>query len=137
MPGLADDLALAHELADSADAITMERFRALDLQVESKPDLTPVSDADRSVEQALRALVQSRRPGDALLGEEYGEVGDGDRRWVVDPVDGTKNFVRGVPVWATLVALQVQGEVAVGVVSAPALGRRWWAARGLGAFAGG
>ena len=137
MPGIADDLALAHELADSADAITLARFRALDLQVESKPDLTPVSDADRSVEQALRALVASRRPADALLGEEYGEVGDGDRRWVVDPVDGTKNFVRGVPVWATLVALQVAGEVAVGVVSAPALGRRWWAARGLGAHGGG
>jgi histidinol-phosphatase len=136
VPGLEKDLALAHELADAADAITTDRFRALDLQVESKPDLTPVSDADRSVEQALRALVGTRRPGDAVLGEEYGDEGTGPRRWVVDPIDGTKNFVRGVPVWASLIALQVDGEVAVGVVSAPALGRRWWAGRGLGAFAG-
>ncbi|MCU1672885.1 MAG: histidinol-phosphate phosphatase [Frankiales bacterium] len=136
MPGLDDDLALAHELADAADAITTARFRALDLQVESKPDLTPVSDADRSVEQALRAVVGSRRPGDLVLGEEYGSDGEGPRRWVVDPIDGTKNFVRGVPVWASLIALQVEGEVAVGVVSAPALGRRWWAARGHGAWAG-
>jgi histidinol-phosphatase len=133
---LESDLTLAHELADAADVITVARFRALDLQVESKPDLTPVSDADRSVEQALRTLVGARRPGDAVLGEEYGDDGDGPRRWVVDPIDGTKNFVRGVPVWASLIALQVEGEVAVGVVSAPALGRRWWAARGLGAFAG-
>jgi histidinol-phosphatase len=136
VPGLENDLALAHELADAADAITTDRFRALDLRVESKPDLTPVSDADRSVEQALRGLVGSRRPGDAVLGEEYGDEGTGPRRWVVDPIDGTKNFVRGVPVWASLIALQVDGEVAVGVVSAPALGRRWWAARGLGAWAG-
>ena len=136
MGGLESDLTLAHELADTADAITLERFRALDLQVESKPDLTPVSDADRSVEQALRSFVGTRRPGDAVLGEEYGVVGDGPRRWVVDPIDGTKNFVRGVPVWASLIALQADGEVAVGVVSAPALGRRWWAARRLGAFAG-
>jgi histidinol-phosphatase len=133
---LAHDLALAHELADSADAITTARFRALDLRVESKPDLTPVSDADLAVEQAVRALLTSRRPGDAVLGEEHGTTGDGPRQWVVDPVDGTKNFVRGVPVWATLIALQVEGRVDVGVVSAPALGRRWWSARGLGAHAG-
>ena len=137
MPGLENDLALAHELADSADAITMERFGAVDLQVDSKPDLTPVTDADRGVEQALRSLVASRQPGDAVLGEEYGDTGTGPRRWVIDPVDGTKNFVRGVPVWATLIALQVDGDVQVGVVSAPALGRRWWAARGLGAHSGG
>ena len=134
---LRDDLALAHELADAADAITLDRFGAVDLVVESKPDLTPVSDADRAVEQAIRTRLASSRPGDAVLGEEDGETGTGPRRWVVDPVDGTKNFVRGVPVWASLVALQVDGEVVVGVVSAPALGRRWWAARGLGAFAGG
>jgi histidinol-phosphatase len=133
---LAADLALAHELADAADAITLDRFRALDLQVDTKPDLTPVSDADRAVEQAVRRHLGSARPADAVLGEEYGASGDGPRRWVVDPVDGTKNFVRGVPVWATLVALQVEQSVAVGVVSAPALGRRWWAARGLGAHAG-
>ncbi|MCY7364729.1 MAG: histidinol-phosphatase [Frankiaceae bacterium] len=134
---LEDDLALAHELADAADAITLDRFGAVDLVVESKPDLTPVSDADRAVEQAIRTRLASSRPGDAVLGEEDGETGTGPRRWVVDPVDGTKNFVRGVPVWASLVALQVDGEVVVGVVSAPALGRRWWAARDLGAFAGG
>ncbi len=133
---LLDDLALAHELADAADAHTMARFRALDLRVQAKPDLTPVSDADTAVEAAIRLTLAGRRPGDAVLGEEEGLVGDGPRQWVVDPVDGTKNFVRGVPVWATLVALQVEGSVDVGVVSAPALGRRWWAARGAGAFAG-
>ena len=133
---LADDLGLAHELADAADEITLARFRALDLRVEAKPDLTPVSDADTAVETAVRRVLAARRPGDAVLGEEEGLVGAGPRRWVVDPVDGTKNFVRGVPVWATLVALQVEGSVDVGVVSAPALGRRWWAARGLGAHAG-
>lgn len=134
---LPQDLALAHELADAADAHTLARFLAVDLDVRSKPDLTPVSDADTAVEQAIRATLASRRPGDAVLGEEDGESGTGPRRWVVDPVDGTKSFVRGVPVWATLIALQEDGEVTVGVVSAPALGRRWWAARGLGAHTGG
>ena len=134
---LEQDLALAHELADAADAITLDRFGAVDLVVESKPDLTPVSDADTAVERAVRRLLASRRPGDAVLGEEDGETGTGPRRWVVDPVDGTKNFVRGVPVWATLVALQEDGVVTAGVVSAPALGRRWWAARGAGAHTGG
>ena len=136
-PSLADDLALAHRLADQADGITLARFGAHDLVVSSKPDLTPVSDADLAVEQAIRRELSSSRPGDAVLGEEDGETGTGARRWVVDPVDGTKNFVRGVPVWATLIALQEDGVVTVGVVSAPALGRRWWAARGLGAFTGG
>ena len=131
------DLTLAHELADAADAITLDRFGAVDLRVESKPDLTPVSDADQGVETEVRRLLVSRRPSDAVLGEEEGLIGSGPRRWVVDPIDGTKNFVRGVPVWATLVALQADGDVVVGVVSAPALGRRWWAARGLGAHAGG
>ena len=133
---LADDLALAHELADAADTHTLARFRAQDLQVAAKPDLTPVSDADLAVEQAVRAMLAGRRPADAVLGEEHGLSGEGPRRWVVDPVDGTKNFVRGVPVWATLIALQVDEQVVVGLVSAPALGRRWWAARGLGAHAG-
>lgn len=137
MTTLEDDLALAHELADAADAITLARFGALDLVVKSKPDLTPVSDADLAVEQAIRSVLASRRPDDAVLGEEDGETGTGPRRWVIDPVDGTKNFVRGVPVWASLVALQQEGVVTVGVVSAPALGRRWWAGRGLGAFTGG
>ena len=134
---LEDDLALAHELADAADAITLDRFGAVDLVVDAKPDLTPVSDADTGVERAVRRTLAARRPTDAVLGEEDGETGTGPRRWVVDPVDGTKNFVRGVPVWATLLALQEDGVTTVGVVSAPALGRRWWAARGLGAHTGG
>ena len=133
---LAADLALAHQLADAADAITLGRFRALDLHVESKPDLTPVTDADQGAEREIRRLLASSRPADAVLGEEYDDTGTGPRRWIIDPVDGTKNFVRGVPVWATLIALQVDGVVQAGVVSAPALGRRWWAARGLGARAG-
>ena len=130
------DLALALSLADTADAITMARFLAADLTVTTKPDLTPVSDADRSVEAQIREIVAGLRPGDAVLGEEYGETGGGARRWIVDPIDGTKNFVRGVPVWATLIALEVDDDVTVGVVSAPALGRRWWAARGTGAWTG-
>jgi histidinol-phosphatase len=130
----ADDLALAHSLADAADAITLRRFRASDLVVDAKPDLTPVTDADRDVELALRERIAQARPGDAILGEEYGDAGSGPRRWVLDPIDGTKNYVRGVPVWATLIGLQSEGRTAVGVVSAPALGRRWWAAAGGGAW---
>ena len=137
----AADLDLAHRMADAADAITMARFLSMDLVVETKPDLTPVSDADRDVEQALRDIVSVEHPDDAVIGEEYGQTGDAHRRWIIDPIDGTKNFVRGVPVWATLVALAegdpaVEGNVVVGVVSAPALGRRWWAARGAGAWTG-
>jgi len=128
------DLDLALRLADAADAITMARFLALDLDVSAKPDLTPVSDADLAVEKALRDQLALERPDDAVLGEEHGTTGSGPRQWVIDPVDGTKNFVRGAPVWATLVALLVDGRVEVGVVSAPALGRRWWAARGEGAW---
>ncbi|MFK3731018.1 histidinol-phosphatase [Streptomyces sp. NPDC088090] len=135
-----DDLRLAHALADAADAATMARFRALDLKVETKPDMTPVSEADRAAEELIRAGLQKERPADAILGEEYGVEGTGPRRWVIDPIDGTKNYVRGVPVWATLIALMEEDETGfqpvVGVVSAPALGRRWWAARGLGAFTG-
>jgi histidinol-phosphatase len=138
--GYADDLSLAHLLADTADAISMARFRALDLHVESKPDLTPVSDADTAVEKALRATLARTRPRDAVLGEEFGAsqaaAGPGNRRWVIDPIDGTKNFIRGVPIWATLIALMEADQVMVGLVSAPALGRRWWAARGHGAYAG-
>ena len=133
----AEDLALAQRLADAADAITLARFRAQDLHVTSKPDLSPVSDADLAVEQEVRRLLAEARPDDAVLGEEHGVTGHGPRQWVVDPIDGTKNFVRGVPVWATLIALRVEGSVDVGVVSAPALGRRWWASRGGGAFADG
>jgi histidinol-phosphatase len=128
------DLRLAHTIADAADSLTMRRFRAADLVVETKPDLTPVSDADRAVEEAARGLISADRPGDAILGEEYGATGEGPRRWVIDPIDGTKNFVRGVPVWATLIALQVDEQTVVGMVSAPALGRRWYATRGGGAW---
>ena len=131
---LADDLALGLELADLADAITAARFLAEDLRVDTKPDLTPVTDADRAVEESLRAALRERRPGDAVHGEEYEDSGQGPRRWVIDPIDGTKNFVRGVPVWATLIALMDGPEAVVGVVSAPGLARRWWAARGLGAW---
>ncbi|KLL11743.1 histidinol-phosphatase [Protofrankia sp. BMG5.30] len=131
---IGDDLALALALADAADAITLARFQAVDLRVEAKPDATPVTDADTAVEAMIRARLAESRPGDAVLGEEQGLIGaDTRRRWVVDPVDGTKNFVRGVPVWGTLLALEVDGEVVVGVASAPAMGRRWWAARGQGA----
>ncbi len=134
----AQDLALALALADMADGITVPRFRAPDLHVETKPDLTPVSEADRAVEQAMRERLAVDRPDDAVLGEEMGETGKGaSRRWIVDPIDGTKSYVRGVPAWATLIALEVDAELVVGVVSAPALGRRWWAARGSGAFADG
>jgi len=135
--GVADDLALALELADAADAITMPLFRDTGLVIETKPDMTPVTEADRGVERMMRDVLTERRPGDAVLGEEFGSSGEGPRRWIVDPVDGTKNFVRNVPVWATLIALEDAGALTVGVVSAPALGRRWWAARGLGAFADG
>ena len=129
-----DDLSLALALADAADAVSLPRFGALDLQVETKPDHTPVSDADTATERAIRALLKRRRPHDAIVGEEYGESGTGSRRWIVDPIDGTKNYVRGVPVWGTLIALMESDEVYVGVVSAPALGRRWWASRGQGAW---
>ncbi|APT13777.1 histidinol-phosphatase [Mycobacterium avium] len=130
-----DDLALALLLADRADAVTSARFGALDLRIDTKPDLTPVTDADRAAEAELRAVLARQRPHDSIVGEEFG----GDtvftgRQWIIDPIDGTKNFVRGVPVWATLIALLHDGVPVVGTVSAPALARRWWAAHGRGAF---
>ena len=131
-----DDLRLAHVLADTADSLTMSRFRAQDLVVETKPDLTPVSDADKRVEEAIRSTLARARPRDAVHGEEMPDTGHGPRRWVLDPIDGTKNFVRGVPVWATLIALMDGDEVGAGLVSAPALGRRWWAGSGSGAYTG-
>ena len=131
-----DDLRLAHVLADDADSLSTSRFRALDLHVVTKPDLTPVTDADKSVEEGIRRTLSRARPRDAVLGEEQGSTGHSQRRWIVDPIDGTKNYVRGVPVWATLIALMVEDEVVVGVVSAPMLQRRWWAAQGGGAWSG-
>ncbi|GLZ35666.1 histidinol-phosphatase [Lentzea sp. NBRC 105346] len=127
------DLELALRLAEVADAITSTRFRAHDLVVDRKPDRTPVTDADVAVEDAMRSLLAAERPDDAIVGEERGAT-EGARQWVIDPIDGTKNFLRGVPVWATLIALVVDGTPVVGVVSAPALGRRWWASAGGGAF---
>jgi histidinol-phosphatase len=130
------DLAFALRLAELADSISLPRFRALDLRVETKADLSPVTDADRAVERAVRELVAAERPGEQVLGEEEGGAASGGHaRWILDPIDGTRNFSRGIPVWATLVALEQGGELAVGVVSAPALGRRWWASRGGGAWA--
>ncbi len=134
--GYNDDLRLAHVMADAADDLTMRRFKSMDLRVETKPDLTPVSDADQAAEEAIRAALGRARPRDAVIGEEFGASGHGDRSWIIDPIDGTKNYVRGVPVWATLIALMDQGRVVVGLVSAPALGRRWWAARDSGAWTG-
>jgi histidinol-phosphatase len=131
------DLDLALRLADVADALALSRFRARDLLVETKPDRTPVTEADRAVEAELRAMLALERRRDAMLGEESGEHGAGPRRWIVDPIDGTRNYSRGVPVWATLIALEERGEVTLGVVSAPALHRRWWAERGGGAHANG
>jgi histidinol-phosphatase len=128
---------LALELADAADAISLARFRARHLRVETKPDLTPVTVADRDVEAAHRDALARRRPKDAVLGEELGVTAGGERRWIIDPIDGTRNYSRGVPVWATLIALQVRDDVRLGVVSAPALGRRWHAERGSGAWSNG
>jgi histidinol-phosphatase len=135
-PDFTDDLRLAHVLADDADSLTTARFKALDLHVMSKPDLTPVTDADQAVEEAIRRTLSRVRSRDAITGEEQGTTGNSQRRWIIDPIDGTKNFVRGVPVWATLISLVVDDEVVVGVVSAPQLQRRWWASTGGGAWTG-
>lgn len=131
-----DDLRLAHVMADDADSLTTARFKAIDLHVMSKPDLTPVTDADRAVEEGIRRTLSRVRSRDAVTGEEQGSTGHSQRRWIVDPIDGTKNFVRGVPVWATLISLVVDDEVVLGVVSAPMLQRRWWASSGNGAWTG-
>ncbi|CUR55860.1 Histidinol-phosphate phosphatase [metagenome] len=131
-----DDLRLAHILADDADSLTSARFKALDLHVMSKPDLTPVTDADQAVEDGIRRTLSRARSRDAVTGEETGSTGHSQRRWIIDPIDGTKNFVRGVPVWATLISLVVDEEVVLGVVSAPALQRRWWGSVGNGAWTG-
>jgi histidinol-phosphatase len=134
--GYDDDLRLAHVIADMVDSLTMSRFLATDLRVETKPDLSPVSDADRDAEELIRTQLKRTRSRDAVIGEEFEPSGHGSRQWVVDPIDGTKNFVRGVPVWASLIALLVDREPVLGIVSAPALNRRWWAATGTGAWTG-
>lgn len=138
MSEYADDLALALALADLADETTMATFRSSGLRIETKPDQTPVTEADQAAERLLWERLQRERPGDAILGEEFGTADGSERRWILDPIDGTANYLRGVPVWCTLISLTVGTELAeaepvVGVVSAPALGRRWWAAKGSGA----
>lgn len=131
-----DDLRLAHVLADDADSLAMSYFKSADLRVSAKPDQSLVTEADTAVEESLRRSLAKVRPRDGVFGEEFGSTGEGTRRWIIDPIDGTANYLRGVPVWATLIALEVEGEIVASVVSAPALGRRWWASKGAGAFTG-
>jgi histidinol-phosphatase len=128
------DLQLALDLADAADAITMRHYQSSSLAVRTKSDKTPVSEADEATERMIRERVNAERPGDGIIGEEFGSSGSTSRRWIVDPIDGTKNYVRGIPVFGTLIALEENGRVIAGVISAPALGRRWWASAGEGAF---
>ncbi|GAA0493924.1 inositol monophosphatase family protein [Microbacterium aurantiacum] len=131
---LTADLAFALALADAADAVSMTRFDAPDLEVSTKADSSHVTEADLATERALRERIEAGRPGDGIFGEEYGTTGSSERRWIIDPIDGTANYLKGIPMWATLIALAVDGVPRVGVVSQPALGRRWWGATGLGAW---
>lgn len=131
---LADDLAVALVLAAEADLVAIDRYRAQDLDVQLKPDRSQVTDADTRVERIIREHLAEARPDDSILGEEFGSDGSSNRQWIVDPIDGTSNFVRGVPIWGALISLVIDGVPEVGVVSAPALGRRWWAATGHGAW---
>ncbi len=131
-----DDLHLAHTIADQVDPLTQARFDNQDFEIETKPDLTPVTAADREAERLIRDYLSRARTRDSVLGEEFGTTGHSPRQWIIDPIDGTKNFVRGVPVWATLISLAEDGEAVVGLVSAPALGKRWWAVKGGGAWSG-
>ncbi|WEK14618.1 MAG: histidinol phosphatase [Candidatus Microbacterium phytovorans] len=131
---LSDDLALALRLADAADAAAMARFDARDLDVRMKADDTHVTEADLTTEEAIRAILGAERPDDGVLGEEFGSSGANRRQWIVDPIDGTANYLKGIPMWTTLIALAIDGVPRVGVASQPALGRRWWAASGLGAW---
>jgi histidinol-phosphatase len=128
-------LALAHAACDEADAIARSVFRR-DLEISTKPDRTLVTQADTAIERAIRARIHAEHPDHGLVGEEYGtEAGDAPTRWYIDPIDGTHNFVRGVPLFGTLLAVERDGELQVGVLSAPALRERWWARRGGGAWA--
>ena len=136
MPGstFADDLSLALRIADAADAVSMSRFDAADLDVQTKADDSAVTEADLATERAIRDLLAAERPDDGVFGEEFGVSGSSTRQWIIDPIDGTSNYLKGIPVWATLIALAVDGVPRVGVVSSPSLGRRWWAAEGGGAW---
>lgn len=134
MSRLSADLTLALRLADTADQISMARYESADLRIDTKADRTFVTDADQAVEAAIRELLAAERPTDAFYGEETGVSGESSRQWILDPIDGTSNFLRGVPVWGTLIALAVEGVPVIGVVSAPALGMRWWAEHGSGAW---
>ena len=131
-----DDLHLAHTIADQVDPLTQAHFDNQDFEIETKPDLTPVTVADREAERLIRDYLSRARTRDSVLGEEFGTTGHSPRQWIIDPIDGTKNFVRGVPVWASLISLAEDGEVVVGLVAAPALGKRWWAVKGGGAWSG-
>ncbi|MGB7447963.1 MAG: inositol monophosphatase family protein [Ornithinimicrobium sp.] len=136
MDNFADDLRLAHVLADTVERYTMQMFRSADLEVTAKDDGSLVTQADRLTEEAIRSQLARTRPRDVIQGEELPTTGHGDRRWIIDPIDGTSNYIRGVPIWASLIALVVQGEPVLGLVAAPALQRRWWAATGSGAWTG-
>ena len=131
------DLKLALSLADAADRITLQHYRSSSLAVRTKTDRSPVSEADEAVEKMIRDRLAQERPGDGILGEEFGSTVSGSRRWIIDPIDGTRNYIRGVPIYATLIALQVESRITVGVISAPAIPRRWWAAKGEGAYCDG
>ena len=131
---LSADLDLALRLADAADAASMSRFDAADLEVRLKSDATHVTETDLATERAIRAVLEAERPEDGVFGEEYGISGDARRQWIVDPIDGTANYLKGIPMWTTLIALSIDGIPRVGVASQPAIGRRWWAATGLGAW---
>lgn len=131
------DLRLALELAEAADEITMKHFRLGSLEVRIKGDKSPVSEADEAVERMIRDRLQRERPDDGILGEEYGSSGASSRRWIIDPIDATNNYIRGIPIFATLIGLEDNDRIIAGVVSAPALGRRWSALRGSGAFCNG
>ncbi|MCT9820386.1 histidinol phosphatase [Microbacterium sp. W1N] len=131
---LSDDLRLALRLADAADAVAMARFDAPDLDVRTKADASHVTEADLATERAIRAILADERAGDGIFGEEFGSAGDSARRWIIDPIDGTANYLKGIPMWTTLIALEIDGVPRVGVASQPAIGRRWWAASGQGAW---
>jgi histidinol-phosphatase len=136
---LQDDLALARVAVANADLVSLSRFRAQDLVVTTKPDRTPVTDADQAVERVIRATLSASRPEDDIFGEEMGTDSNTigarpGRQWIIDPIDGTAGFLRGLPVWGTLVALAIDSVPVVGAISAPALGKRWFGAKGFGSW---